>query len=154
MEYYIIYVLCFILMLYLTEIGAYFWHRSISHSEYKTFIWETHQTHHENVNDLAHLDFLYLFLFIIIYFIVICYLYFTNKINLYIASLLFLPVCITLSYCWYIHTAFHIEDNWLNNYKWFQYDKDLHFIHHNQENKNYGIGTHFADVIFNTYNYC
>lgn len=154
MEYYIVYILLFVLLLYVTEVLAYFWHRTAAHSPYINPVSKTHRYHHIDINDLAHYDFIYLLVLLTFYLIFIFYLYNKDIINLTIASLLFFPVCLMLIYNWYIHSAFHIENHWLNKYEWFQRDKKLHLLHHVNNDKNYGIATHFADTLFNTYIFC
>lgn len=50
----------------------------------------------------------------------------------------------------YLHDVFHIKPNWLEKRKWFQRLRDVHFIHHQDMSKNYGIFTFLGDRIFGT----
>ncbi len=52
---------------------------------------------------------------------------------------------------WYIHTAYHIDNHWLNRYEWFRKDKHLHMLHHDNAKINYGVVSHFTDMLMGTY---
>lgn len=55
----------------------------------------------------------------------------------------------------YIHDAFHINNHWLNKIplinKHFQRLENLHYLHHVDELKNFGIYTFIWDKIFRTF---
>ena len=70
------------------------------------------------------------------------------------------PIYVILSYLllatdfvwnWYVHSAYHIQNHWLNNFDWFKLDKKIHLQHHVDPTVNYGIASHFCDIIMGTY---
>ena len=74
-----------------------------------------------------------------------------NYISLTLAIVTYLTCLTVFLWNYYCHACYHIDNHWLNNFEWFKRDKELHFRHHNNPNKNYGIATHFSDILFNTY---
>jgi len=50
----------------------------------------------------------------------------------------------------FIHLQFHIADSPLLRFRWFQYARDTHFIHHDKD-KNFMVADHFWDRAFRTY---
>lgn len=51
----------------------------------------------------------------------------------------------------YIHDAFHVNNHWLNKVPGFSRWNKIHYIHHVDMTKNYGIFTFFWDRLFGTY---
>ena len=55
----------------------------------------------------------------------------------------------------YLHDAFHIEGHWLYKIyairRLFAYWTAIHYLHHVDMNKNYGIFSYFWDRVFGTY---
>jgi sterol desaturase/sphingolipid hydroxylase (fatty acid hydroxylase superfamily) len=139
--------------IYISEIGAYFWHRSFSHNEMIPFVKKTHDIHHSDIKDEAHGDFFYVVILLLLLLGILYYLYYNKLIHLYLFLCIYIPVLIVFIWNWYVHSAYHIDNHWLNKYKWFQNDKRIHFKHHDDPSKNYGIATHFTDVILDTFDY-
>jgi Fatty acid hydroxylase len=149
----LIYFLIIIIVIYLSEIGAYFWHRFGAHTNIIPPVRKMHDIHHEDIMDEAHGDFIYVCVLLFFFFLSLFSLYFYNLIDLSLFLSIYIPVLIVFVWNYYIHTAYHIEDHWLNEYEWFQNDKKLHFQHHKNPETNYGIATHFTDEILNTFDY-
>jgi sterol desaturase/sphingolipid hydroxylase (fatty acid hydroxylase superfamily) len=55
----------------------------------------------------------------------------------------------------YLHDAFHIKDHWLYRIyairRLFAHWTAIHYLHHVEMSKNYGIFTYFWDRVFGTY---
>jgi sterol desaturase/sphingolipid hydroxylase (fatty acid hydroxylase superfamily) len=149
----IYYFLIVITMIILSEIGAYFWHRIAAHSNILPLVKNTHDIHHNIIDDEAHLDFIYICILLLLFFIFLCILYVYEIISITIGTIIYLPVLLTFTWNWYIHSAYHCKDHWLNSYNWFLNDKRIHMHHHINQNENYGIATHFTDELLNTFNY-
>jgi len=149
----LIYLFFIIIMFYLSEIGAYFWHRFGAHTNLLSPVKNMHDIHHNNIKDEAHGDFFYVFLLLLFLFIFLSFLYFYNIMSLKIILIIYLPILIVFVWNWYIHSAYHIENHWLNSYDWFRNDKRIHFQHHKNPEINYGIATHFVDEILETFEY-
>jgi hypothetical protein len=140
-------------MIYLSELGAYFWHRFGAHTHLIPPVRNMHDIHHEDIKDEAHGDFLYVCLLLFLFLSMLIYFWYSNIINLSILLIIYIPVVTVFVWNWWIHSAYHIENHWLNQYDWFKYDKKLHFQHHENPETNYGIATHFTDEIFSTFDY-
>lgn len=140
-------------MLVLSEIGAYIWHRFGAHELNILGAQRVHDIHHTVIDDQAHFDFLYIFFFLIIYLIAVIYLVQKELITFNIGLCLYLPVLLISIYNWFIHSAYHISNHWLNRWEWFRQDKRIHFQHHSNPETNFGIATHFADLILDTFDY-
>ena len=156
MLYYYFIFIFLVTIIYLSEIAAFFWHRYGTHQEIVPHflgVQESHHRHHTIIDDQAHGDFLYILLFLIILAIIILYLIKQNRISYLLGSLIYFPILLISIWNWYIHAAYHIENHWLNRYAWFQNDKRIHFQHHRDPSTNYGIATHFTDVISDTFDY-
>jgi hypothetical protein len=151
-----LYLFLIIILIYLSEIGAYVWHRWGTHENYipKEFgIQNMHDKHHNIVDDQAHGDFLYILFFLLLLFFLISSLLYIRKISFLLAAIIYIPIFLTFLWNWYIHSAYHIENHWLTSYEWFRNDKRIHMHHHIDPSKNYGIATHFNDIIFDTFDY-
>lgn len=146
----LILIVIFIGMMFLAEVGAYFWHR-LAHV--MPPIKQTHDIHHRIIDDQAHQDFLYILGILIIYLITLSWLYYKEKLSLKYLLVLYIPVLLVSIWNWYIHAAYHIENHWLNSYEWFKQDKRIHMQHHRNEATNYSIASHFSDIIFETFDY-
>jgi len=51
----------------------------------------------------------------------------------------------------YVHDAFHISDHWLSKYTFFKKLDVLHFNHHADMSKNFGIYVFHWDKVFKTF---
>jgi len=143
-------------LIYLSELGAYFWHRYGTHEDYipnLLGVQETHKKHHTIIEDLAHGDFFYVAIFLLFFALFLIYLYYIKVISFLLILSIYIPIFIASLYSYFIHSAYHIDDHWLLKYEWFRNDKRIHFHHHKDQTTNYGIATHFCDVIFDTFNY-
>lgn len=151
-----LYLYLIITLLILTEIGAYFWHYLGTHRNIIPEFFQvqkTHNIHHNIIDDQAHGDFFYILIFLIVLAITLSYLWFKSRISYQLALAIYIPIFAVFIWNWYIHSAYHIENHWLNGYEWFQNDKRIHFQHHDNPSTNFGIATHFSDIIFNTFDY-
>lgn len=52
----------------------------------------------------------------------------------------------------WIHDSFHIDFHWLSGLQWYDRLRALHFVHHHNMRKNYGIVSFVWDKIFGTFN--
>lgn len=132
--------------LFLGEFQSYIWHR-FSHIE-NTINNKTHSIHHKsNVDDTAIEDFkVVLILFIST--IMILYKIIKNK---EIFRGLFVGLFAVLASDYVLHSAYHTEDHFLNNFEWFKKRKTEHFLHHKYPKTNYGITNSFFDKFFGTF---
>lgn len=150
---YIIYLWVIIILIITSEIGGYFWHNLV-HNDNAPGVYETHKIHHEaDLTHEAHEDFLWVILILFIFGLFlfgICYYY---PFLMYYLIPAYLIVVTVFTWNWYVHSAYHIPNHWLNKYSWFRIDKKIHLQHHVNPWKNYGIASHFSDVIFGTYEY-
>ncbi len=149
----IIYLFIVIIMIYLSEIGGYFWHRFGAHTNLLYPVKKMHDIHHEDILDEAHGDFLYVCGLLIFLFLFLFYIYYKNYITFPLFLSIYLPVMFVFIWSWYVHSAYHIDDHWLNRYDWFRTDKRIHMRHHKNPETNYGIATHFTDEILETFDY-
>tara|TARA_R110002153_G_scaffold273288_1_gene443674 strand:- start:1171 stop:1671 length:501 start_codon:yes stop_codon:yes gene_type:complete len=140
-------------LIYLSEIGGYFWHRIFAHQDIIPMVRESHRIHHTDIDDKAHEDFIYVCFFLFVYFWALLYLWYKTYINLALFLVLYFGVFLPFVWSWYIHSAYHIEAHWLNGYSWFRRDKRIHMQHHADPKTNYGIATHFTDEIMGTLDY-
>lgn len=146
---------CYVIVIIIsTEIFAYIWHRYFAHTNYIPGIYDVHRIHHMldlNLGHEADEDFVWILLIM-----VILELIFGIAVIIDIVSGIFAVVTIIVSlimfwWNWWIHKAYHQSNHWLNSYKWFQREKERHYVHHNFPQKNYGIASHFMDVIMGTW---
>jgi hypothetical protein len=143
-----------VIVLIASEFTAYFWHRFLAHDIlYKNPVKQMHDIHHNVIDDQAHGDFLYVLLLLFLLFVTLFYFYIQNYIDIYIFCIIFITSLLSFTYSWIIHSAYHINNHWLNQYQWFRIDKKIHMQHHENSNVNYGITSHFPDIIFDTYQY-
>ena len=135
----------------LSEIGAYAWHRWGAHTNILEVVKKTHDIHHEVIDDKAEGDFFYVCLLLFLYFNILLVLYIYTYITALLFFALYFPVLLIFFWNFYVHAAYHIENHWLNEYEWFRNDKRIHMHHHADPTKNFGIATHYTDLILNTY---
>ena len=140
-------------LVFVSEIGGYLWHRYGAHTNILPFVKNTHEIHHTIIDDEAHDDFFYICILLSIYLVFLIYLYYLTYISLILLTVLYLAVFFPFIWSWFIHSAYHIENHWLNEYEWFRNDKRIHFKHHDDPTKNYGIATHFTDELLGTFDY-
>jgi len=140
-----------IILILLSEVAGYFWHNLV-HNDNAPGVYETHKIHHQaDLTHEAHEDFYWVIVLLILLGV---FLFFVrNYISLYYLIPGYLIVTLVFVWNWYVHSAYHVQNHWLNRYKWFQIDKKIHLQHHVNPWKNYGIASHFSDVIFGTYEY-
>ena len=51
----------------------------------------------------------------------------------------------------WIHDSFHITDHWLNRYAWYGRLRELHYIHHRNMRRNFGIANFTWDRVLGTF---
>ena len=137
----------------MSEGGSYLWHRFGAHTDIIPGVHDVHRIHHEaDLTHEAHEDFLVviILLFLLGLFLFILYKSFLPT---YYLIMIYLTVVAVFVWNWYIHSAYHIPNHWLNQYDWFKQDKKIHLQHHVDPTVNYGIASHFSDIIFGTYIY-
>lgn len=132
------------------EVMGYLWHRFAAHNDNP--VGETHRIHHEaDLTHEAHEDFLWVIFILFLGTLVLAFLwYYFSLPILYIAGCYLIVVAVFI-WNWYIHSAYHQPNHWLNQYDWFKRDKRLHFQHHINPWSNYGIASHFSDIIGGTF---
>ena len=157
----VIWIYYIIFLALIIEFIAYFWHRIISHSDFIYNLHLIHGIHHQDSKDLDPLDSLdsddlyddfiqikaCLIIFEVCLGLFISIFPMFQRIGLITAIVAF----VMFTWEWWIHTAYHDETHWLNTFEWFKQAKNLHFIHHEDTNRNFGIITHIYDIVFQTY---
>lgn len=78
-------------------------------------------------------------------------LYFLGIIPLWFSVLLFLEILIVSYAHDYIHDAFHIRGHFLNKNQYFRELSFLHYVHHVDMSKNFGIYLFLWDRLFKSY---
>ena len=151
------YVLAFFIILGIligTEVGSYIWHRYAAHSPYNIIsgIRKTHQIHYEaDWTHEAHEDFQWVILLLFVLGLGLIGLWYFMLVDSVYLITLYSLVVLVFVWNWYIHSAYHIPNHWLNRYSWFRRDKRRHLQHHIDPSVNYGIATHFTDIIMGSY---
>jgi len=160
-----------ILIILATEFTAYLWHSWGAHTDIVPGVHDTHREHHvADLDHKAHEDFFWIILLLIIFGFLLFWLYhrgyseyiyrnflrgkienYNDKMIKFGLILFYLLIVSVFTWNWYIHQAYHTKNHWLNKYDWFKNDKKIHFQHHVDPTVNYGIASHFSDVIFGTY---
>jgi len=51
----------------------------------------------------------------------------------------------------YIHKHYHLRHTWLERSRWFRRHRDLHYVHHRDARRNYGVIHLFWDRLFGTF---
>ena len=143
------------------EIFAYIWHRYGAHADYIPGIHDTHHIHHiiGHNDELKHLlsdheadeDFIWILLMMTLFEVIIGIGVIVGIIPSVLAVLTIIVCLAVFWWNWWIHKAYHQKDHWLNSYEWFILERERHYIHHDQPDKNYGIATHFTDRFLNTW---
>ena len=152
-ENWITYTILFFIILIVSESAAYFWHR-FAHINIYNPVRETHKIHHmAELDHEAHEDFIWIIVLLILYGISLYILYSKSYINKNISLILYIPVLVVFVWNWYIHSAYHQKNHWLEKYTWFQNDRRLHFQHHINPKTNFSIASHYMDEILDTFDY-
>lgn len=136
--------------------GAYFWHSYIAHTPTVPGVHDTHKIHHNaDLTHEAHEDFFWVILILMALGAGLITIWYQGYIPIPIVyiTLAYSLLVLVFVWNWYIHSAYHIPNHWLNEYEWFQKDKKMHLQHHVNPWVNYGIASHFSDIIFGTYEY-
>ncbi len=150
--YIVLIIILLVLIVIIAEIGAYCWHRFVSHEDLITAINQSHIKHHQaDWLHEAHGDFVWIIVGLLVVLIILLILYKLSIIPLWLALFLFAILLAVFVWNWYIHMAYHQPGHWLEQYEWFQNDRQLHLIHHVDPYKNYGIASHIGDWLMNTY---
>ena len=137
-----------------TEVFAYVWHRYGAHSDYLPGIPDTHQIHHMLDLDLGHEadeDFVWILLIMIFVELMVGIAVMIGLLPGVLALVAIMVSLVVFWWNWWIHKAYHQADHWLNSYSWFQCKRDRHYMHHTSPHKNYGIASHFSDIIMGTW---
>ena len=136
--------------------GVIFAAHYLMHQRWTGPLWESHQLHHklynpkhqttQTFNPVGWKSFR-----------------FRAMIFCFVTALLFavLPFTMAITMCFeiivlaiatdYIHDATHTSDHKLRRYGWFRYLQDLHWIHHANVKKNFGVLTFFYDKLIGSY---
>lgn len=150
----LIYVIWSVFVIVGIEVFAYFWHRFGSHNDYIPGIHDAHRIHHLidlTYNHEAHEDFIWTLLMLIIFELSLGMGILINIIPSMLGLVTIVVSIITFFWNWWIHTAYHTENHWLNNFNWFRIEKSRHYVHHIDPHSNYGIASHFTDMIMGTW---
>lgn len=143
-----------IILFFIADFFAYFWHRYISHSNLNIpilkNIQQSHLKHHTDENDNAIEDFMWIILLILIVSFAVLLLNFIFKLSIYYFVSTLLIGLLVFAINWYVHYSYHTE-NWLHQYEFFREKVKLHMRHHENINVNYGITTLYADYLMNSY---
>lgn len=144
-------IVIIILSVILAEIFSYIWHRFAAHQDYPVIgLHSIHKQHHNaDLLDQANGDFICIMALLIVTTIVMM---FSSSLISFLSIMIYPLIAsfFLLLWTWYIHAAYHTTGHWLENYHWFLEKRRLHFLHHTDPSKNYGIASHLGDVIFGT----
>lgn len=135
----------------------YFIH-TLSHNPKIKFLYTPHHSHHliyspknltrkqysDNAND-SRLPYLIILISSYIFF------YYILTIKYYIIFIIETTTYFYIANL--LHNCYHLDNSFLEKYKWFKYLKKLHHIHHIEVYKNFNITIPISDKINNTYNY-
>lgn len=135
------------------EVYGYLWHRYGAHQGYVPGVKETHQIHHmfdEAAGNEADEDFVWILLLIILFEVIVGSAVVIGLIPGILAIVTIITLSVVFVWNWWIHRSFHQPDHWLNDYAWFQQEKEIHLVHHRKPGHNYGVATHFNDRLFGT----
>lgn len=130
------------------EIFGYIWHRYGAHNYSISGVYDTHMIHHILEIDLGHEaneDFLWILLMMTVFELIVGIGIIIGVIPGILAIITIIISLTVFWWNWWIHSAYHQKDHWLNLYEWFRIEKERHYIHHSNPGKNYGIASHFAD---------
>ena len=143
-----IYVLLFLITILFCEIVSYLFHRYLFiKTVISTSIREEHRIHHQSNDNAVHDYLVMLLVMLCVSLLLLVLLPYYPTIVLYILLLTVVYFAIN----WYIHCSYHNENNFLHDYKPFQYLYNFHMQHHSNPQCNYGIVTPLADYLFATY---
>lgn len=53
----------------------------------------------------------------------------------------------------YMHDSFHVENHWLDRFRWHRLLRELHHVHHKHTRKNLGIYMFLYDRLFRSFKY-
>ena len=152
----IIIFMVFIMIIIASEFGSYMWHRFGAHTDVIPGIHDTHKIHHNaDLLHEAHEDFFWVLLIKLAVGAGLVTAWYFNYLLvpvIYVIIVYILTVMV-FTWNWYVHSACHVPDHWLNKYYWFRKDKKMHLQHHVNPEVNYGIASHFSDIIFGTYEF-
>ena len=124
----------------------------MSHENIIPIIRETHLEHHQaNWLHEAHSDFIWIVIGLILFTIMLVILCKFNVAPAWILIIIWCTVIAISVWNWYIHAAYHQPGHWLEQFNWFNQDRQAHLIHHVAPNTNYSIASHFTDWGFGTY---
>jgi len=139
------------------EVAGYLVHRLI-HWPVAGFLYKRHMTHHQKLYPTT--DFLsdkyrspgkdntvYVF---VVFIAMACALAFTLA-PLWVASIFSAEFIIIGLLNDYMHDVLHIRFHWLEKYDWFLNLRRLHYHHHEDMSKNYGIFSWVGDHLFRTF---
>lgn len=153
---YLMFFLIFMAIIIGSEFGAYLWHRFGAHTDIVPGVHDTHKIHHiADLTHEAHEDFFWVILILAALGAGLVAAWYTNYLfiqPIYVIVGYFLVVLV-YGWNWYVHSAYHIPNHWLGRFYWFRKDKKMHLQHHVNPKVNYGIASHFSDIIFGTYEY-
>lgn len=147
------YVALVVGLIIMSEGASYFWHRIGAHSDIVLpNIHDTHRIHHQaDLDHQAHEDFYWVCIGLFALYVAFLVGYYLKIIDLIHALLIPTVISSVFIASWYIHSAYHIDDHWLNEYEWFRNKRELHFNHHYDPTVNYGILTHIPDILCGTF---
>lgn len=137
-----------------TEVFGYLWHRFGAHTDILPGVHSTHSYHHSRSLDAKHEadeDFVWVLLLMVLFELAVGVGVLIGLLPGLIAIITIIVTLTVLWWNWWLHRAYHDPGHWLNQYAWFQQEKARHYIHHDQPQNNYGIASHFMDVLLNTW---
>ena len=151
-EYLCLYIIIVIIMLIVSEILGYLWHRYAVHGNmFSLFpILETHRIHHLGnrwEKDKGDDDYIWVLLILCV-FVLLCLLliYILVKARVLqshtiknIILIVILTIVFTFWINWYIHSVIHTDDHWLQQYQIIKDLTTIHRIHHSDPKSNFSV---------------
>jgi len=147
----LIIIILFSIAFSVSEVGAYIWHRFIAHNPLFFPIRETHRIHHvDDLDDKAHEDFYWIVLGLAALGIIVLGLL-LMRFPSYIIIPVYLGIVVFFCINWYIHSMYHTDNCWLEQFEVFRKLREIHFQHHKNPRSNYSIVTSIPDRILGSY---
>lgn len=128
----------------------------LMHQRWTGPLWESHQLHHRFYNPKHQTSTTFnpvgwkSFRFRAIIFVIVTGALFW-LLPFAMAATMFVEIIALAILTDYIHDATHTSDHKLRRYAWFRYLQDLHWIHHANVKKNFGVLTFFYDKLTGHY---
>lgn len=142
-----------VILVIIAEVFSYAWHRWAAHTDIIPGLHDTHRIHHQadlNYHTAAG-DYVWILALVVILTLGLSLGVYWGFFSVAFVVVTIMVVVLVFSMNYYIHSAYHQPDHWLNSYQWFQDHKSYHFLHHQHPDKNFGIVSFYPDQLGGTF---